>query len=91
MRFVFINHCHPDTKHICATRMREFSYAITKLGHEVILLTEVFPGKAAEISPEETRKKIRSHNFKSPLCLSIQPKGHPLITVSYTHLRAHET
>ena len=79
MRFVFINHCHPDTKHICATRMREFSYAITKLGHEVILLTEVFPGKAAEISPEETRKKIKSHNFKSPLYLSIQPKGHPLI------------
>ena len=79
MRLVFINHCHPDTEHICATRMREFSYAMTNLGHEIILLTENLPSLPYENSPSATREKIQNHNFKTPLHLSIKPKGHPLI------------
>ena len=79
MKLVFVNHCHPATPHVCATRMREFAYAMTLLGHEVILLTETIPGVRAKIKPEEIKAAILAHNFNSPLYLAIEPKGHPLI------------
>ena len=79
MRLVFINHCHPEALHVCATRMREFSQAMTMLGHEVILLTETQQGMTAETTPEQTTKKIQTHNFSVPLHLATEPKGHPLI------------
>ena len=79
MRLVFINHCHPEAPHVCATRMREFSQAMTMLGHEVILLTETQQGMTAETTPEQTTKKIQTHNFSVPLHLAAEPKGHTLI------------
>jgi len=79
MRLVFVNHCHPETPHICATRMREFANAMTNRGHQVILLTETLMRKSSEISPEEVSETILQHNFEQPLYLSIGPKGHPLI------------
>jgi hypothetical protein len=76
MRLVFINHCHPETPHVCATRAREFAYALSNLGHSVILLTENLKGQAADISPNT---KIQTHDFSEPLFLSTTPRGHPLI------------
>jgi len=57
--------------------MREFAYALSSLGHSVILLTEVHKGQAADTYPG---RKIQKHNFSSPLYLSTEPLGHPLIT-----------
>ena len=79
MRLVFVNHCHPETQHVCATRMREFARAMVILGHEVILFTETIPEGASETTPQQTRKKIQDHDFSAPLYISTQPKGHPLI------------
>ncbi len=79
MRLVFVNHCHPETQHVCATRMREFARAMVILGHEVILFTETIPEGTSETPPQQTRKKIQDHDFSAPLYISTQPKGHPLI------------
>ncbi len=79
MRAVFVNHCHPDTPHVCATRLREFAYALTALGHEVILLTEVLESWAGEFSPEHIGETIQNHDFSTPLYLATTPKDHPLI------------
>ncbi len=80
MRMVFVNHCHPDTPHVCATRMRQFSHALTALGHEVILLTETLKNQAAEISPDTTGQAIQNHDFSNPLYLATSPEGYPLIS-----------
>jgi hypothetical protein len=74
MRVVFVNHCHPDTPHVCATRIREFAAALSVLGHEVILLTEVLEGQPS-VTPA-----IGSHDFSTPLYLATTPTGHPYIS-----------
>ena len=74
MRVVFVNHCHPDTPHVCATRMREFASALSCLGHEVILLTEVLEGRPS-VTPA-----IGSHNFSAPLYVATNPTGHSSIS-----------
>jgi len=79
MRLVFINHCHPEVPHVCATRMREFALAMTLLGHKVILLTEVLYGVKSRTTHEQILKKIQNHDFSRPLHLATEPKGHPLI------------
>ena len=76
MRTVFVNHCHPATPHVCATRMREFAAALAALGHEGGLLTEVLDGQTGST---DIGKKIRDHDFKQPLYVAIEPKRHPMI------------
>ena len=39
MRAVFINYCHPDTRHVCAVRLREFANALSQQGNRIVLLT----------------------------------------------------
>tara|TARA_B100000315_G_C14586935_1_gene593522 strand:+ start:665 stop:1900 length:1236 start_codon:yes stop_codon:yes gene_type:complete len=79
MRVVLVNHCHPKTPHVCATRMREFSQVLTKLGHEVILLTETLADQPTDIPPDRVARVIQDHDFSAPLNLASEPKGHPLI------------
>jgi len=79
MRLVLINHCHPNTPHICATRMREFAHAMTLLGNKVILLTETLDGVPTKTRPEQTSEIILNHNFSTPLHIAVEPIGHPLI------------
>jgi len=85
MRVVLVNHCHPQTQHVCATRMREFSHALAKRGHKVILLTETLAGQPTDITPDQAARAIQDHDFSTPLNLANEPKGHPLIK----SLRAH--
>jgi len=79
MRVVLVNHCHPETPHVCATRMREYSKVLSKLGHEVILLTETLAGQPTDITPDQAARAIQDHDFSTPLNLASEPKGHPLI------------
>ena len=79
MRVVLVSHCHPETLHVCATRMREFAHALTKRGHEVILFTENLAGQPTDIFPDQAARAIQDHNFSTPLFLASEPKGYPLI------------
>jgi hypothetical protein len=79
MRLVFVNHCHPDTPHVCATRMREFAKSMAARGHKIILFTETLETGPAEISSEESAGLIQSHDFSTPLYIASAPTGHPLI------------
>ena len=48
LRILIVNHCHPDTPHICATRLREFAGALSERGHRVALVTEPLRGQLAK-------------------------------------------
>ena len=52
MRAVLINHCHPDTPHICGVRLREFAASLAARGHQVVLLTTPLEGQTGTASPE---------------------------------------
>ncbi len=73
MRAVLINHCHPSTPHVCATRMREFAHALAQRGHQIVLLTETLAGSDEFVSVEATAGAIRGHDFTSPYILACPP------------------
>ncbi len=73
MRAVFVNHCHPDTPHVCATRMREFAWALASRGHQIVLLTETLDGAPGELSPAVVAQEIRQHDFSTPYYLACPP------------------
>jgi hypothetical protein len=70
MRAVFINHCHPDTPHICGVRLREFAASLTGRGHQVVLLTAPLQGQTGAASPEAAGEMIGAHDYSGPLRLA---------------------
>ena len=79
MRAVLINHCHPATPHVCATRMREFATALSKRGHEIILFTETQGSTATGDPVQETGARLRQHSFDEPFHMAAAPAGFPLL------------
>jgi hypothetical protein len=75
LRAVFINHCHPDTPHVCATRMREFANAMAARGHRIVLLTETLnPGDAGP-DPAALPGLLEAHDWSSPFNLACPPRA----------------
>jgi hypothetical protein len=74
MRLVFVNHCHPDAPHVCATRVRELAAACARRGHQVVLLTETLPDSpAGEVAPERLAAALADHDWRLPFPLACRP------------------
>jgi hypothetical protein len=76
MNLVFVNHCHPDTPHVCAVRMREFANAMAGRGHRVVLLTSSLDDSPGPASPEETAAALADHDWTRPFHLETPPVGY---------------
>jgi len=76
MRIVIVNHCHPETPHVCATRAREFAAALARRGHRVVLLTQNLAG-APPVPPSE--ELLAGEDWSRPLWLSVEPRDAPLL------------
>lgn len=79
MRLVFVNHCHPDMPHVCATRQREFAAACAAAGHRVVLLTETLPGTSSSLSPEALPASLETHDWRVPYRLACAPVAGRLV------------
>lgn len=78
MRAVFVNHCHPDTPHVCAVRLREFASAMAARGHRIVLLTATLaPGDAGD-DPAALPAALAAHDWTKPFRLACQPVAAPL-------------
>lgn len=73
MRLLFVNHCHPDTPHVCATRLREFAAACAEAGHQVLLLTESLPDGASSHAPGALADALARHDWSRPFHLACAP------------------
>ena len=80
MRALFINHCHPETPHVCALRMKSFAQAMADKGHQILLLTEALDNEEAEESHELISQSLINHNWSRPFILSVTPVFDRLIT-----------
>ncbi|KIL97695.1 hypothetical protein CCC_00756 [Paramagnetospirillum magnetotacticum MS-1] len=80
MRAVLVNHCHPDTPHVCATRMARFAEALAARGHQVVLLTETLEGHPADYRPEDLAAALGRHDWASPFRLAIAPRRDRLLS-----------
>lgn len=80
MRILLVNHCHPDTPHICATRMREFARALAARGHRVALLTETLRGAPSAPSPGDIAELLKAGQEPSPMVVACAPKRRMVLT-----------
>lgn len=78
MRIVIVNHCHPTTPHVCATRAREFAHALARRGHAVLLATETREERDVPAAPEALRAAIAAHDWSTPFVVGFRPTGNAL-------------
>ncbi|MBI1318979.1 MAG: hypothetical protein GC168_08520 [Candidatus Hydrogenedens sp.] len=75
MRLVIVNHCHPDTPHVCARRAAGFAEALAAQGHRVVLLTETLaPDDPAPVMAS-LMASLDRHDWRTPLLLATPPEG----------------
>lgn len=79
MRLVFVNHCHPDTPHVCATRVARMAEACARAGHQVVLLTETLEGRMAHLSPSQLPHALENHDWSRPLLVDCPPRPAPIL------------
>lgn len=81
MRAVLINHCHPDTPHICGVRLREFAACLAARGHQVVLLSAPLEGQAGTATPEAAGKLLGAHDYSDPFRLAAAPSKPGLLAL----------
>lgn len=72
MRAIFINHYHPQARHIGAVRLREFAQALAARGHQIVLLTGPVgaPAPIDPVIPARLAADLASHDWSRPFTLS---------------------
>lgn len=75
MRLVFVNHCHPETPHVCAVRMREFAVAMAARGHQVVLVTSSLGDRPGAGPPADVASALADHDWSRPFLLEAPPAG----------------
>lgn len=73
LRILIVNHCHPATPHVCATRAREFADALTRRGNAVLLTTEARGDADTWKSASALEDGIRDHDWSRPLVVACRP------------------
>lgn len=79
MRLVFVNHCHPETPHVCALRARGFAEAMARRGHRVVLVTESLSPDDEAPTAAAVGQALRDHDWTSPYRLACPPRPAPLL------------
>lgn len=79
MRAVFVNYCHPQTRHVCAIRLRSFAEVAARRGHKVILLTRSLDDDEPAKSPAQVRGELRAHDWGAPYNLACPPEHSPAL------------
>lgn len=73
LRILIVNHCHPATPHVCATRAREFANALARRGNPVLLTTEARDDAGVWESATALEGGIRNHDWVRPLVVACRP------------------
>lgn len=73
MRLMFINNAHPYTPHVSGMRLFFFARAMSRFGHQVLLLTDEDPtGVTSPLRPGcGIADAISSHNWSEPFVLAV--------------------
>lgn len=79
MRLLFVNHCHPETPHVCGTRAARFAEACAGAGAQVVLLTQTLEDRPAEHRPQDLAARLAAHDWSRPFLLACEPRPDPLL------------
>ena len=75
MKAIFINHCHPETNHVCGVRAGRFAEIMAVRGHKIMLLTQTLADKDDSFPPPELERRLAAHDWRRPFQLSCLPSG----------------
>lgn len=84
MRIILVNHCHPETPHICAERARSFAVALAGRGHRVVLLTESRHRDDPVESPDDLAARLDAHDWTAPLVAAATARRSRLLSLART-------
>ncbi len=73
MRAVFINHCHPDTPHVCGLRLTSFALVMAARGHQIVLLTEALDEDDQGQDLTALAGDLAHHDWAVPYSLAVKP------------------
>ncbi len=79
LRLVFVNHCHPETPHVCGLRARGFAEAMARRGHRVVVLSETPGADDGAPAAEDIDRELRDHDWTDPYRLACPPRPAPLL------------
>jgi len=79
MRAVFINHCHPDTSHVCALRVTSFAKVLASQGHQIILFSETLSVTDPGQDPATLAGELSGHDWATPFVVAVRPAADPLL------------
>lgn len=79
LRIVVVNHVHPRRGHVSALRMRSFAEQLSKLGDEVVLLSDRYDAEDTGTSPTAFTDLMTAHDWSTPLSVSTPPTPESLI------------
>jgi hypothetical protein len=77
---LLVNHCHPETPHVCGLRFRRFAESLARFGHRTLLLVEGSDSLGASPPPELVRRQLHEHDWGTPFILSCLPAASPLLS-----------
>ena len=80
LRAVFVNHSHPDKKHVSALRLPCFAWALAAQGHRIVLLTETLTPDDPAPSITQIEADLAKHDWARPFVLPCPPGSAPLLT-----------
>ncbi|MBL6931622.1 MAG: hypothetical protein ISR45_01645 [Rhodospirillales bacterium] len=78
-RAVFVNHVHPDSKHVSALRMRSFADTLAAQGNEIVLFTQALNPTDAAKPVSQVGRELASHDWTRPYVLACRPESFPLL------------
>lgn len=72
MRLVFVNHAHPEIRHVSGMRLGRFAQELARRGHQVVLLTSAVPD-APSIDPAGPKLTawLAGHDWNQPLVVAV--------------------
>ncbi|MBT3359050.1 MAG: hypothetical protein HN403_05430 [Rhodospirillales bacterium] len=79
LRAVFVNHSHPDKKHVSALRLTSFARVLAARGHKIVLFTETLNPDDPAPSVTQTQTDLGGHDWTQPFVLPCPPKPAPLL------------
>jgi hypothetical protein len=74
MRAVFVNHCHPDTPHVCALRVTSFAHAMAVRGHQIVLISETLVAGDDGNDIAKLKSELSTHDWSEPFHLAVRPE-----------------
>lgn len=80
MKLVFVNHAHPNVRHVSGTRAWRFARELATRGHHIILMCEAGDVAQSVQEPEDLVEALRSHNWAQPLVVAVKPSPIPAIS-----------